>query len=236
MKKITAISLAFVAVFSIVNSQRFLAGQAEASRPVDLSALPPELVVPAQLPAGIDDPILLEAWVRLYAHQEPITLWDGRQITGRDLAQYLADQGLPVVWNVTHVCGGGSCSQQYCPEQVCAYHGPIFISLERRADMPALVGVLAHEIFHRRLPFGPVPDTQFEEYWAMVVLDQIAPAPWLQFGAFDPFNPGQLVLWITANRLELYAALQAYPPGITPVDLTAASAGDPFDAIPADVR
>src|SRR5712692_3864942 len=114
MKKNLLASLSLVALISTVASAAFFAKTATAStatpdQSVDLSQLPADLVVPAKLPA-IQDATLLEAWVRLYNHQDPIGLWDGSSLSGRSLAEYLLDHGIPVVWDTGNVCGNSSCS------------------------------------------------------------------------------------------------------------------------------
>jgi hypothetical protein len=249
MKKRTALSLMIVAVFSIAAADTFLALGAEASRPttvareaVDLSYLPPELVVPAKLPAGLPDAVLLEAWVRLYNQIEPIQLWGDHSVSGRALAQYLLDQSIPVVWDAAQVCPAGSCSLHYCRGSVCTYADskpgvdPIYIRPAERAEVAGLVGTLAHEIFHRTQPFGAVWDTRFEEYWAMFIQAQVSRADWLTFGQRDPLDPSQLVLWIADNHLEPYLKLESYPAAITPFGRVRAGVGAPLDSISPEAK
>ena len=186
---------------------------------LDASRLPAGLVVPAALPAAIQDPTLLEAWVRLYNHQDPIRLWDGRSLTGRSLAEFVRDSGIPVAWDTASVCGGSSCSLVRCaagPLGPCTYAAaaPIYIRLAERGDMTALVDTLAHEIFHRTQPFGAVPDTRFEEYWAFRIEYAIAPEAWLTFGAYDLLNPNHLNLWLRDNALQPYFQLPEYPASV----------------------
>jgi hypothetical protein len=212
------------------------------SSSVDLGFLPPDLAVPPRLPAGLPDAMLLEAWVRLYNEVEPIQLWGDRAVNGRVLAQYLLDQAIPVVWDVGQVCHAGACSRMYCLDQVCTYADatpgvdPIYIHPVWRDDMPALVGLLAHEIFHRTQAFGRVGDTRFEEYWALFIQTQVSPTSWLRFGQFDPLVPGQLVLWYETNHLERYLQLESYPAGITPLGRVGAGVGAPLDSIPPEAK
>lgn len=226
---------------------------------VDLSYLPPELVVPPLLPAGLQDTVLVEAWVRLYNLTKPIQLWGGQSITGQALAQSLLDRAIPVVWDVANVCRVGSCSQIYCRDGRCVYADaapgvdPIYMHPALRGNRAAVVGLLAHEIFHRTQPFGPVGDTRFEEYWATFIQAQVFPASQLRFDEYDPLVPSQLVAWIKANALNVYLAFEAYPAGVTPRwdpnlkaganpaatpprDAQAVSAGDPFAAVPPEAR
>src|SRR5438874_1028479 len=114
MKKATLIALLTIVTMGIVGQPALFVKTAEAfigpgasSRPAPLANLPADLTVPPSLTANITDPMLLEAWVRLYNHQEPMQLWDGSTITGRQLAQYALDQALPIVWDTGRVCSGG---------------------------------------------------------------------------------------------------------------------------------
>jgi hypothetical protein len=219
------ISLLAVAIIStlvlasgLFNTAGVTAAPEDPRRAALVAALEPELVVPQILPATIDDPHMLEAWIRLYNHQEPIQLWDGSTTTGRELAQYLVDQAIPVRWDVQNVCHG-SCSVRYCrPDQTCGYEDgqpgaePILVHVLYAGDVPSLVLILAHEIFHRTQPFGPVKDTRFEEYWAFRLEAQITAAGAMNFSGFDPLVPAELDGWLHANQLDGYLVLPQYPP------------------------
>jgi hypothetical protein len=189
-----------------------------------MSYLSQDLVVPAVLPPGMADVRLLEAWIRLYNHQSPIELWDGRTVTGRELALFLLDQRIPVVWDTKNVCKGGSCSVKYHTrgtvvwtfEAGAARVEPIYIQTLFQTDMVGLTGTLAHEAFHRTRPFGDVRDSQFEEFWAYYVGGKVSPAAALIFGPYDPFDAMHLALWYRDNRIEGYGHLPEYPPGIDP--------------------
>jgi hypothetical protein len=147
----------------------------------------------------IPDPMLLEAWTRLDQHHDPIQLWDGRALTGHDLAQYLLEHAIPVVWDTEQVCNSGACSLLYCASEICAYEDrePIYVSPAEAKDMQNLVATLAHEIFHRTQPFGPAPSTQFEEYWAFFVGAQISGASWPTFDGYDPLISGYPFVCLT---------------------------------------
>jgi hypothetical protein len=198
-----------------------------AERTVDLSFLPADLIIPPALPAGLEDPILLEAWVRLYNHSEPIELWDGTLMSGRVLAQALVDQAIPLVWDVQGVCRNGSCSRQFCAEDTCGYEDgqpgvdPIYIYPPHAAQMDTLVATLAHESFHRLQPFGPVHDSRFEEFWACRLSAAFDPHSGFQFDGYDPLVAGYLVLWIRDNGLAPYYALPDYPAGFDPAAVAA---------------
>ncbi len=245
MKKITAITLLSIAAFSIVNNRSFSpapAGEASGAtafnRPESAARLPPDLIVPPVLPHTIHDPLLLETWVRVYAQQEPIQLWEGVTVSGRGLAQYLLDHAIPVEWDTDHVCGNGSCSRLSCAAEHCTYADgksgvtPIYVTPIERGDMPGLMNTLAHEIFHRTQPFGPVRSTRYEEFWAFVVGARISKSDWPSFGAYDPLDPNQLNLWFRENRLEYYFQYQEYPATIASRMYRGAYGGDPYSGIP----
>ena len=205
---------------------------------VALSHLPADVVVPANLPTAIQDPALLEAWVRLYNHTDPLRLWDGSSLTGRGLAEYLREHAIPVVWGTAQDCGGYSCSNKTCVagQDVCTYGAgqPIFIRAAERGDMAAVVDTLAHEIFHRTQPFGAVHDTRFEEYWAFRVEYHIAPEKWLTFGAYDPLDANHLSLWLRDNNMPQYFSLPAYPASVAALVTTPAQhSGGAYEGLPA---
>ena len=234
MKKSALITLLTVASFLIVNNGLVvttLAGEAwwatALFRPIMVSRLPPELIVPAALPSSIQDLILMEAWVRLYNHQEPIPLWYGGTLTGRDLAQFVLDHGIPVVWDAGRVCAGGNCSVRYCDGAACSFDDrlhpgikPIYlapIAEPHGTNMQFLVGTLAHEIFHRTEPFGAVKDTKFEEYWAFWIGAKIGKNGAPKFGGIDPLSSGELYVWLLKNRMDFYYALPEYPLRVIPL-------------------
>jgi hypothetical protein len=245
MKKNLVISLSLVALISTAASAAFFAKTAKAStaapdQSVDLSRLPADLVVPARLPAT-PDATLLEAWIRLYSRQEPIQLWDGSSLTGRSLAEYLLDHGIPVVWDTGNVCGNGSCTVKACAAGACTYDdgqpgvAPIYVRAAERGDMPALVATLAHETFHRMQPFGAVADTRFEEYWAFRIEYHITAETWLTFGAYDPLDPNHLNMWIRENRLDPYFQLPEYPASVEQLVVRPQeSSGGSFEGLPAE--
>jgi|GEM_PF-2909209 len=187
---------------------------------IDLSFLPSNLVIPPALPAGLEDPLLIEAWVRLYNHETPIELWDGTPITGRILAQALVDLAIPLVWDIEGYCGNASCSHQFCAGETCVYEDgqpgvdPIHINPLHAADMETLVVTLAHESFHRMMPFGPVHDSKFEDFWACKVSAAFDTRSGFTFDNYDPWMSGYQLLWIRDNGLTPYYSLPDYPPVI----------------------
>ncbi len=222
MKKMLFITMLLITGAGSIALRQGLFSARPAAAAVDLSQLPPDLVVPAALPASIEDPRLLEAWIRLYAHAEPLELWDGTHLTGRDLAQFALDQAIPIIMDVDGYCQKGTCSRQYCAGDTCTYEGgqpgvePIYVHAAHAADMPALVGTLAHELFHRMQPFGPVMDTRFEEYWAFRIEAMLNPEQALKFDGYDPMVSGYLALWIRDNGVYPYFKLADYPASVAP--------------------
>ena len=160
-------------------------------------------------------------------HQEPIQLWDGSTLTGRDLAQYLLDRAIPVVWDTGRACAGGNCSVRYCDGDACSFDDrlhpgvkPIYlapITEPHGANMQFLVGTLAHEIFHRTQPFGAVKDTKFEEYYAFWIGAQIGKNGAPKLGGIDPLISGELYVWLLKNRTDFYYALPEYPVRVVPL-------------------
>jgi hypothetical protein len=223
MLTITAMGIVSQPAFFVKTAEAFM-GPAASNRAVIVAHLPSDLVVPQVLPSSIQDPILLEAWVRLYNHQEPIQLWDGSTTTGRYLAQYALDHALPIVWDAGRVCAGGSCSLRYCDEALCQFDDrlhpgikPIYIAPIAQPDatsMQFLVGTLAHEIFHRTSPFGAVTDTKFEEYWAFRIGSAIGKNAAPNFDNIDPLTSGELFIWLLKNRMSFYYLLPEYPASV----------------------
>jgi hypothetical protein len=164
---------------------------------------------------------LLEGWNRLNNHTEPIQLWDGHTLSGHELAQYVLDYAIPIVWGSPDVCGGDSCSKRYCRGEVCTYDNdqpgvkPIYINPSLRAkaegQMDELVDTLAHEIYHRTQPFGSVDDSLYEEYSAYYVGAHISGVRWTNFEDYNPLQPACLVKWFHDNHLlEGYQQYKAY--------------------------
>lgn len=194
-------------------------------------------------PTTIQDAVLLEGWTALYNHQETIQMPDGRTLTGRNLAQFIIDNAIPVLWTPaddhqtsysTIACGG----------DVCTYDDghpgtdPIYItaSIKTLEDgrMSQLVERMAHEIYHRMQPFGQVRITLFEEYSAYYLSMQISQTTWAQFKGYDARNPACLTRWFNdTNLMYAYQHLGLYPQSvISSVNLTSQAChleGDPTE-------
>jgi hypothetical protein len=186
------------------------------------SLLPPGTEIPAPLPKTIADPYLLTAWVYLYNQTDPITIHDGLHITGRDLAKLVFEQEIEVLWGSEDNCGGNSCApRSVCYDLDCVANNnyvkiyPVYIS-QRYQDtgkfpLSQLAGGLAHELYHRSQPFGPVAPSQYEEYWAYYIGAQVAQIDWLTFKGYDSLDAACLKAWFLDNGTSSYAGIDPYP-------------------------
>jgi len=166
--------------------------------------LPSGMVIPDELPTGIHDPILIEAWIWLY-----------NSTTGRPWAEFIRDHGLQVViaesgtGNVTVNCSGTQCTLDT--------ELPIYMPTDSYSLHPhTLAAALAHETYHYTRPFGNVRPSLFEEYYAYQRMHDIEVElikTWegatyviggLDFAGYDPWNQDSLVSWFYANRLDVY--------------------------------
>jgi hypothetical protein len=245
MKKTTLITLLTIAAFSTANNGAFAVQTSRAAAEtvpahlaVMMAGLPAGLVVPAVLPAGVQDSELLEAWIRVDQQQDAIQLWGDVTVSGRGLAQYLLEHGIPVEWDTGNVCRNGSCSVLACAKNDCTYDdgkpsvAPIYVAPVEHGDMPSLISTLAHEIFHRTQPFGPVRDTRYEEYWAFLVGARVSKSVWPSFGAFDPLDPEHLNLWLQLNGLDYYFQIPEYPAAAASRVHQPPASGDPHEGLP----
>lgn len=174
-----------------------------------------------QVPDSIQDPELIEAWKLIDQQSEPIQLWDGRNLTGHELAQFVIKHDIPIKWGSADICNGNSCSQLKCNDGECTkFHEdlgdkPIYITptLQGRTnETDELIDTMAHEIFHYIQPFGLVENTVFAEYWANYVGAAVAGKSLLEFGEYNPLNPACLGLWLSRHFLyEGYKHLNVYP-------------------------
>jgi hypothetical protein len=74
-----------------------------------------------------------------------------------------------------------------------------------------LAGALAHELYHRTQPFGPVVSSLYEEYWAYYVGAKIAHIEWLKFDGYDPDIGACLRAWFVDHAHMKYLAKDIYP-------------------------
>jgi len=187
-----------------------------------MALLPDGYEIPAALPATIEDPHLLAAWVFLYNQTDPITIHDGMTITGRELAQLVVEIGILVRWGSEEECNGNSCARRFtCPDMDCIenYQSekvyPIYIS-QRFQDsenitLARLAGSVAHELYHHTLPFGPVSTNLYEEYWAYYIGAQVEKARWAIFERYDPNSEACLMAWFRVHGQTGYFGSDVYP-------------------------
>jgi len=176
---------------------------------------------PAQSPA-MEDELILAGCMYLYSLQDPFRLPDGILTSGNSLAQFTLEQHIPVVWGSDEVCGGSSCSQQYCTlDGDCSYEDgrpgidPIYLNAAIRSQgsgaMERLARELGHEAFHRMRFFGSGKITQLEEFWAFYLDTQLVKADWPRFDGIDPQDPEQLARWFSNHAMAGYLRLNPYP-------------------------
>lgn len=181
-------------------------------------------------PTMIQDPWLQEGWNALNSLTEPVQLWDGRTISGYELAQFIVEHNVPIVWNTINVCKGNACSLQYCQGDFCTHQAddlpgiePIYIRTSlsdpsrEGGNLNELVSVLAHEIFHYTEPFGPVMVTLYEEFNAYYLGAKISGQNWTNFDDLNPLQPACLMKWFHDNHLlDSYQSrgLKAYPASV----------------------
>jgi hypothetical protein len=179
----------------------------------------------SSLPTTIQDPQLLQAWTTLNSLTETVQLPGGVTLTGHDLAQYIFEHNVPVVWDDENVCSGSSCSLRLCAGDTCSYGDvqsgiePIHIRISLRANvenqMTDLVEVIAHETYHHMLPFGQVHDTLYEEYWAFEIGVQISKSGWITDTCTNPLQTNCLKGWFEEhNLMYAYSEFQAYPSSV----------------------
>ena len=194
--------------------------------------LPSEYTVPAQIPETITDPHLLVAWIYLYNQVEPFPIHDGSMLTGRELAMVIIEQNVPVTWGSEPICHGNSCAirfmcnnmecvENYTPDQVY----PIYIAQRyqdtEKITLARMAGSLAHELYHHLSPFGPVPSSLYEEYWAYYVGAQIEHAKWAIFEGYNPNIEACLMAWFRVHGQKGYFGSDVYPMTLDhPVDTT----------------
>jgi hypothetical protein len=211
-KIIFFISLIAVLTTSGCQNSQMVALAAAPETKLDITAeveamhLPADLIVPAILPTTIEDPILLEGWIRLYNRTQTCKLWDGYSLSGQQLAQYILDHGVVITWNTDPVYGEISWTDR-------GVTGNIYINPELKESyemrMVNLVGTMAHETFHRTTPFGQVEDTLYEEYWAFYVGACVSGQANADYDHFNPLSPDSLRKWFKYNSRDGY--LDDYP-------------------------
>lgn len=192
-------------------------------KPLEVSA-GTEISESANTTVDIQDPLIQKAWDYLDTLEEPVMLWDGSTLTGKSLAQFLRASQIPVVWDDEGACRGSSCSQQFCDSNgACGYEdgkpgvAPIYLNPGARdqkvGQTARIAAEMAHEIFHRRQPFGGVKISQFEEYWAFNTQTQIFKASWPDFKGYDPMDANSLQQWFSMHMMAGYLKLDPYPQG-----------------------
>lgn len=186
----------------------------------------PAMAAKAAPAPAIQDVLILEAWNTLYNLKDTLRA-NGVALSGEDLARFLLEQHIPVVWGSDEICGGSSCSRLYCTlDGKCSYEDgsagvdPIYLNQGilsmSSGQKTRLLRELAHEAYHRTRPLGSGKVTQIEEYWAFYVDTQLVKAAYPKFDGVDPADPQQLERWFKAHTLDGYLRLVPYPNSALP--------------------
>jgi hypothetical protein len=215
------IAVLVIGLVSLAGCQILSDGYDQAQAAVETEAVTEDYQT-EQVPA-IQDADILQGWEYLRSLQEPIYLPDGTLTSGRELAQFLVQQQIPVVWDHDDICHGTSCSQQFCSLDggECSYEdgtpgaNPIYLNTGIREQGSGVIERLArelgHEAFHRRQHFGSGMITQIEEYTAFYLDTQLVSADYPDFNGIDPQDPAQLAGWFTSHRMSGYLKFDPYP-------------------------
>jgi len=217
-KNLVIISLIVVLTLTGCQSSQLTANQKAPEARLDVNTtvnslqLPDEIVIPETLPATINDPILLEGWIRLYNRTQTCELWDGSTLTGQQLAQYVIDLAVVITWNTDPAYGESSWVDRGGTDNVYINPG---LKEENEMQMTRLVSTLAHEIFHHATPFGQEADTLYEEYWAHYVGSCVSGRGQAGFNYYNPLSPDNLTLWFKANdRSDYLDEFEMYPANV----------------------
>jgi len=221
--KSTLITIVFLStiIISSLAGWQLLSGEAHKAQAAGEAEQMGAISQPAQSPA-IQDELILDGWNTLRGMKEPIQLGDGVVVSGESLAQFLVDSQIPVVWGSEAICGGSSCSKQYCTlDGDCSFEDgqpgidPIYLNSAIRSQSSRMIERMArelgHEAFHRMQVFGSGKITQIEEYWAFYLDTQLVKADYPSFNGVDPQDPQQLAAWFTTHGLRGYLRLAPYP-------------------------
>jgi hypothetical protein len=189
--------------------------QPETNAEVKPMQIPFYLAVPETLPTTIQDPILLEGWIRLYNSTQNCEVWDGYTLTGQMLAQYVIDQDVVIAWNTSTMWIGSWVDRDHT--------GNIYINPglkeETEMQMVNLVSEMSHEIFHHSTPFNQKADTLYEEYWAFYVGACVSGQSLEDFYT-HPMSSGSLTQWFINNRRGNYLGVfEMYPGDLVAISL-----------------
>ena len=217
------ISLIVVLTTTGCQSSRMTTNKAARKTKLDINAvveamqLPADMVMPETLPTTIQDPILLEGWIRLYHRTQTCELWDGTSLTGQQLAQYVVDHAVTITWNTDPAYGESSWVDRGETDNVYINPG---LQKSTEMQMVNLVGTLAHEMFHRTTPFNQEEDTLYEEYWAFYVGSCVSGKAQADFSHFNPLSTANLKLWFEANnRSDYLGTFAPYPQAVVAMSI-----------------
>lgn len=180
-------------------------------------SLPADLVVPATLPENIQDPALLESWIRLYNSTKTCQLWDGKTLSGQQLAQYALDNNVTITWSTDPAYGESSWVDRGGTGNVYINPG---LQKQAKALMVNLVGTMAHEMFHRTNPFSQTEDTLYEEYWAFYVGSCVSGRANADYIHYNPLSTASLKNWFEDNKRDSYLGVfDTYPKNVVAITI-----------------
>ena len=189
--------------------------QPEDNTAVKAMQQPVDLTVPETLPTTIQDPTLLEGWIRLYNSTQSCELWDGYTLNGQELAQYVVDQAVVITWNTSPIYIGSWADRD---NTGTIYINPDFKE-ETEMQMINIVSHMSHEIFHDLTPFNQKADTLYEEYWAYYVGACVSGLSLESFYT-HPMSAGSLKQWFINNGLANYLDdYEMYPGDLVAISL-----------------
>lgn len=174
--------------------------QPETNTAVTAMHLPANIAVPETLPTTVQDPVLLEGWIRLYNSRQNCGTWDGNTLTGQKLAQYVIDHHVVITWNTSTMYIGSWVDRD---QTKTIYINPVFKE-EPGRKMIHLVGEIAHEIFHDLTPFKQKADTLYEEFFAFYVGTCVSGMSTQNFENINPLSSDSLTLWFRINKPTCY--------------------------------
>jgi hypothetical protein len=190
--------------------------QLEINPAVKAMQRPVDTAVAITFPTTIQDPTLLEGWIRLYNSTQNCGTWDGYTLTGQKLAQYVVDQALVITWNTSTIYIGSWVDRDNT--------GTIYINPgykeETETQMINLVSEISHEIFHDLTPFNQKADTLYEEYWAFYVGACVSGQSTEDFEHFNPISSASLTQWFeTNNRGNYLGVFEMYPEDMVAISI-----------------
>ena len=190
--------------------------QLEIHTAVKAMQLPDDIVVPVTLPTSIQDPTLLEGWIRLNNRRQKCELWGGYFITSQMLAQHVIDHAVVIAWNTSTIFPDSWVDRD---NTGTIYINPAFQE-KTATQMDYLVSEIAHEIYHDLTPFNQKADTLYEEYWAFYVGACVSGLSTVTIKLYNPLSSASLTQWFIISRHSSYLdKYDMYPENVVAISL-----------------